>query len=92
MLEQDVDPVLAIEGEELLAELGRPELVEEAVAHVDQGHREAELAEGGGDLHADEASADDDRTLGACCRPADPVRVVERAQRVDAFEVGARDS
>ena len=44
LLQQHVDAVLAIEGEQLLAQLGGAEHVEEAGAHVYQRHVEPELA------------------------------------------------
>jgi hypothetical protein len=88
VLEQDVDTVLAVEREQFVAQLARAELVEQAVTHVDQGDREAELAQRGGYLHADEATADDDGALGGVRRVADAVGVMERAQRVNAGEIG----
>lgn len=81
--------MFAVEREQLIAELGRAELVEQAMADVDERHPESELAERGGDLHADETAADDDRPRGGPRRLADRVRVLERAQRVDAVELGA---
>ena len=71
LLEQQFDTVFAVESGELVAQLRRSELVEQTVTAVDQGDGQAELAQGGGHLHADEAAAHHDRMLGRARRRAD---------------------
>ena len=81
------DVHVAVEG----AELGAEHAQERQLERLDDGDVEALLARRRRDLAADPARPDDDQVAAAALEHgADRVGVAERAQHVDAVEVGAR--
>jgi hypothetical protein len=75
----------------VLGDFGGAELSEQVDVAADERDVDFQLGEGGGDLDADEAAADDDRVACRGRRVADRCRIVEAAQGEDAFQIGTRD-
>ena len=87
--EHELDAFTRVQVGEELHQLARAQDLEQALAAVHERHFEPELLQRRRDLHADEPRADHDRVPRATRRIANRRRVAERAQRVDAFEIGA---
>ena len=75
----------------MLGDFGGAELSEQVDVAADERDVDFELGEGGGDLDADEAPADDNRVACRGRRVADRRRVVEAAEGEDAFQIDTRD-
>ena len=87
--EHELDAFTGVQVGEELHQLARAQNLEQALAAMHERHFEPELLQRRGDLHADETRADDHRVPRTDAPLADRRRVVERAQRVDAFQIGA---
>ena len=77
---------VAVDGADLLAE----HALERHRCRLDDGHVEAALAGGGGNLGADPAGADDHHRAAAVESLAQGVGVTDAAQVEDTLELGAR--
>src|SRR5262249_48553679 len=88
---KDVDAALTVEGDQVLRDLRRSHLREQIGVTAQEAHVEAEIRQRRGDLHADEAAADDDGITSLRRRVANRSRVVERAEGEDAREACALD-
>ena len=90
-LEQDLDALAPVELHELRRQVGAAELRHQGLAHLHDGHLEAAHPQRGRGLGADEAAADHDRGVRVLGRLDDRLGVAQRAIRVDAHEVCARE-
>ena len=77
---------VAVDGADLLAE----HALQRYRCRLDDGHVEAALAGGGGNLGTDPAGADDDHRAAAVESLAQGVGVTDAAQVEDTVELGAR--
>ena len=89
--EQQLDAVVAVQVAVDGADLGAEHALQRHRHRVDHRHVGAALARGGGELGADPAGADHDHPAVGVEALAQGVAVGERAQVVDAVEVGAGD-
>jgi hypothetical protein len=87
---EQLDTLLPVELVEQARELVHPKLAVERVA-IHEDDVASERSQRGGDLHADEPRAGDDRARTALGRSADALGVVDPAEGRHAVEVGARD-
>ena len=78
-----------VDADELPAQQLGPELLERSRTEMNQRDVEIEAAQGGRDLHADEAPADDHGTVSILGGVTDGVGVSQRAQREHAIQAGA---
>src|SRR5438874_11082362 len=87
----DNNAVAAVQLNLVLGDFGGAELSEQVDVAADERDVDFELGQGGGDLDADEAAADDNRVACRRRRVADRRRVIEAAQGEDACQISTRD-
>jgi hypothetical protein len=87
----DLHATTAVELDEMLGDLRRAKLGEQVDIEADQGDVEPELGQRGGDLHADETAADDDRVACRRGRLPDRGRILDRPKAEDAGQLRALD-